>query len=135
MLESKSSNKSVSACLLSHVRLFAALQTIAHQAHLSMRLSWEKYWSGWDAISFSKGISQPGDQNHIFCISCTGRWILCHCATWEAQLQAQFACLLFSMSFCVFVLVLSKIFYSNKTILKYFGNFLCFYFYYTSSPK
>ena len=58
-------------------------------------------------------------------------------ATWEAQLQAQFACLLFffSMSFCIFALVLSKVFYSNKTILKYFGSFLCYYFYYTSSPK
>ena len=82
----------MSACLLSRVRLFAAPQTIVHQAHRSMRFSWQKYWSGWDAISFSKGISQPGDQNHIFCISCIGRWILCHLGT---QLQAQFACLLF----------------------------------------
>ena len=41
----------------------------------------------------------------------------------------------FSVSFCVFALVLSKVFYSNKTILKYFGSFLCYYFYYTSSPK
>ena len=31
---------------LSHVRLFAALWTAAHQAHLSMGLSWEAYRSG-----------------------------------------------------------------------------------------
>ena len=136
MLESKSSNfKSVSACLLNRVQLFAAPQTIVHQAPLSMRFSWQKYWSGWDAISFSKGISQSKDQNHIFCISCIARWILYHCATWEAQFQLQFACLFFPMSFCVFALVLSKVFYSNQTILKYFENFLHYYFYYTSSPK
>ena len=34
----------------------------------------------WTAISFSGGSSQPRDQT---CISCIGRWILHHCATWE----------------------------------------------------
>ena len=36
----------------------------------------------WIAISSSRGSSQPRDQTCIFCI---GRWILNHCATWEAQ--------------------------------------------------
>ena len=27
----------------------------------------------------------PGDQTHISCISCIGKWILYHWATWEAQ--------------------------------------------------
>ena len=36
----------------------------------------------WVAISFSRGFSQPRDQTHV---SCTGRQILYHLATWEAQ--------------------------------------------------
>ena len=34
----------------------------------------------WVAISYSRGSSRPRDQA---CISCTGRQILYHCATWE----------------------------------------------------
>ena len=43
--------------MLSHFRsiqLFATLQTVAHQVHLSMRFSWQEYWSG---LPFST----PGD--------------------------------------------------------------------------
>ena len=29
----------------------------------------------WVAISYSRGSSWPGDQTHVFCISCIGRWI------------------------------------------------------------
>ena len=32
----------------------------------------------WVAISYSRGSSQPRDPTHV------GRWILHHCATWEA---------------------------------------------------
>ena len=39
----------------------------------------------WVAISYSRGSSRPRNQTHIFCISCTGRWILFHCTTWEAS--------------------------------------------------
>ena len=39
---------------------------------------------GWAAISFSRGSSQPRDQIHVSCISCFGKWILYHCAAWEA---------------------------------------------------
>ena len=39
----------------------------------------------WVAISFSRASSQPRDQTRIFCISCIGRWILYHWATWEAS--------------------------------------------------
>ena len=35
----------------------------------------------WVVISFSRESSRPRDQ---ICISCIGRWILYHCATWEA---------------------------------------------------
>ena len=37
----------------------------------------------WVAISSSRGSSQPRDRIWVFCIS---RWILYHCATWEAPL-------------------------------------------------
>ena len=36
----------------------------------------------WVAISSSRGSSQPWDRTHI---SCIGRQILYHCATWETQ--------------------------------------------------
>ena len=39
----------------------------------------------WIAISFSKGSSCPRDRTCASCVSCTGRQILYHCATWEAQ--------------------------------------------------
>ena len=38
----------------------------------------------WVALSSSRGSSQPRDWTHISFISCTGRWILYHCAIWEA---------------------------------------------------
>ena len=37
----------------------------------------------WDTISYSRGSSPPKDRTCVSCISCTGRWILYHCATWE----------------------------------------------------
>ena len=40
----------------------------------------------WVASSFSRGSSWPRGQTHISCVSCTGRWILYHRATWEAYL-------------------------------------------------
>ena len=33
-------------CLLNHIRLFATLWTVAHQAPLSMGFSRQVYWSG-----------------------------------------------------------------------------------------
>ena len=38
----------------------------------------------WVSISFSRGSTQPRDRTHVSCVSCTGRWILYHCMTWEA---------------------------------------------------
>ena len=39
------------------------------------------------AICSSRGSSWPRDWTHVSRISCTGRRILHHCATWEAQSQ------------------------------------------------
>ena len=40
----------------------------------------------WVSISFSRGFSQPRDQTCVSCISCIGRQILYHCATWKSLL-------------------------------------------------
>ena len=39
----------------------------------------------WVVISSSRGSSQPRGRTHISCISCNGRQVLYHCATWEAH--------------------------------------------------
>ena len=58
-------------CLsLSHVWLFTAPWTLAHQALLSMDFSRQEYWSG---LPFPSPGFLPRDQTHI---SCIGRLIL-----------------------------------------------------------
>ena len=43
-------------CMISHVRLFVTLQTVACQAPLSMGFSRQEYWSGF-AIPFSNALA------------------------------------------------------------------------------
>ena len=38
----------------------------------------------WVAMAFSRGFSPPRDWTHVSCITCIGRQILYHWATWEA---------------------------------------------------
>ena len=48
------------------------------------------FWAGipeWVAISFSKGSSQPRDGTRISWVSCIGRRVLYHWATWEAPAE------------------------------------------------
>ena len=40
----------------------------------------------WGSRSFSRGSSWPRNRTQISCIYCTGRWILYHWATWEANI-------------------------------------------------
>ena len=78
----------VHVCTLSHsvVSSFSVTSwTVANQAPLSMGSLRQQYWV---AISFSRGSSQPRNQIHISCVSCIGRWILYHWATWEAPSPA-----------------------------------------------
>ena len=44
------------------------------------------------AISFSRGSSQPRDQNCISCVSCIVRQIFYHSASWEVSWKLQFKC-------------------------------------------
>ena len=58
---------------------FATPWTVAHQAPLSMGFSRQEYLSG---LPFPPpGIFPSRDRTHISCID---KWILYHCATWEA---------------------------------------------------
>ena len=45
----------------------------------------------WVAISSSRGSSRLRDQTWASCVSCVGRWILYHWATWGAQKQGESA--------------------------------------------
>jgi len=78
------------ACVLSHfshVRLFATLWTVAHQAPLSMGFSRQKYWSGFQysssPMTSSRGSFQPRDRIHVSCISYTAGGFFTHLATGE----------------------------------------------------
>ena len=39
----------------------------------------------WAAISYSRESSWPRYRTSVFCVSCTGRQILYHCATWASK--------------------------------------------------
>ena len=71
----------------SHVRLYATLWTVTHQAPLSMRFSRQEYGSGLPFPPPGES-SRPRDQTHfqtkLACFSCVGRQILYHWAIWEA---------------------------------------------------
>ena len=38
----------------------------------------------WAAMTSSRGSYWPKDWICVFCVSCIGRWVRYHCATWEA---------------------------------------------------
>ena len=59
------------ACVLSHVQLFATQWTVAHQAPLSMARILE-----WVAMPSSRGSSQPRDQTCVSSGSFIGRQVL-----------------------------------------------------------
>ena len=55
------------------------------------------------AISSSRGSSWPRNWTHVFCVSCMGRCILYHCATWQDP------CMHISTSKCATLLFSVKI--------------------------
>ena len=66
-------NGAMRACL---VQFFVTLWTVAHQAPLSMGILQARLFE-WVAISYSRGSSEPRDQNHISTyVSCIGRQVL-----------------------------------------------------------
>ena len=72
--------------LFSHLVMshsFATPWTVACQAPLCM--GFPRQILVRVAVSFSRGSSQPRNRTHV---SCIGRWVLYHWATWEAHLKA-----------------------------------------------
>ena len=53
----------------------------------------------WAAISSSRVSSPPRDRTRVSCVSCIGRQILYHCATWEALRAALTVLLSFELIF------------------------------------
>ena len=74
----------VCACLLSHSLVSSSLQPhgLYAQTGFSVYGIFLAIIPEWVTISFSRGSSQPKDWTRI---SCIGRWILYHWATWEAM--------------------------------------------------
>ena len=70
---------------LSHAWLFATPWTVTRQAPLSMAFSRQEYCNGW-LFPFPGNLPDPGIGPAFLFISCFGRWILYHWATWEALL-------------------------------------------------
>ena len=71
------------AQLLSRVRLFAAVWTVAFEAPLSMGFSRQEYWSGLPFPSPGDFLD-PGLEPESLMSPALAWWILYHCATWEA---------------------------------------------------
>ena len=71
--------------VLIRVLLFITPWTVACQAPLSMGgENFQARILERVAISSSRGSAQPRNWTHVSCISCVGKWILYHGATWEA---------------------------------------------------
>ena len=81
--------------------------TVAHQAPQARILAWV-------AISSSRGSSPPRDQIHI---SCIGRWVLYHWATWEALHWSSQVSYLLHFVFCCDFEVTSFIYPYTQPIL------------------
>ena len=63
---------------------FVTLQTVVHQGLLSMGIPRQEYWHGLPSSS-PWDLPDPGIEPMSLGISCIGRWILYHYATWEAH--------------------------------------------------
>ena len=72
----------VYGCVLSRIQLCDPM--VCSPPGSSVRGIFQARILEWVAISYSKGYSQPRDWICISCISCIGRQILYHWATWEA---------------------------------------------------
>ena len=81
----------VCAQLLSHVWHFATPWTIAQPGFSVHGISQARILE-WVAISYSRGSSQPRNWTRV---SCIGRWIHYHRATWEAYFYFPFLFFLF----------------------------------------
>ena len=75
---------------LSCAWLFVAAWTVAYQAPPSTGFSRQEHWSGCHFLL--QGIFPTRGSSQRPYVSCTGRWVLYHCASWKAREYVQ--CLL-----------------------------------------
>ena len=81
--------------LLSCVRLFCDL-IVCSSPDSSVHGMFKARILEWVAISFSRGSFWSRDRTCFSCVSCTGRWILYHCAIWEATFPPHYSLFLIS---------------------------------------
>ena len=72
--------------LLSRVRLFATLWTIALQAPLPMRFSRQEHWSGWPQPPQRIFLTQGANPYLLHFLLLAGR-LITTCAIWEAPIK------------------------------------------------
>ena len=102
--------------LLSHVQLFAVPWTVACLAPLSIGILQSGILEQ-VAISNSRGSSHPRDRTCIFCVSCIGRQVLYHWATWEVL------CLFISVYIGLVELIRIKVL-SDRLLLEKFKHLI-----------
>ena len=76
-------SRCMSQRVLSHVQLFTTPWTVAHQLPCPWNCPGKN--TEWAAVSFSRGPSSSRNWTHISCVSCPGRWNLCHRVASEAH--------------------------------------------------
>ena len=79
-------DRTVCVCVLSHSRLWEPMDCSPPVS--SNHAIFQARFLEWVAISYSRGFSQPRDQNCVSRVSCLGGWILYHCTIWEAALSS-----------------------------------------------
>ena len=76
-------SKLLHMCTLSHIWLFMTPWTESCQAPVSMKFPRQEYWNELPFPSLGD-LLDPG-----FCVTCIGRWILYHWASWGARVNSQ----------------------------------------------
>ena len=77
-------------CTLSHSVVSDSLWPMAYSpARLPCPWNFPGKYTGVACLFYTRGSSQPRDWTQVSCISCIGRWILYHWATWEVRWEYQ----------------------------------------------
>ena len=77
-------------CTLSHSVVSDSLWPMAYSpARLPCLWNFPGKYTGVACLFYTRGSSQPRDWTQVSCISCIGRWILYHWATWEVRWEYQ----------------------------------------------
>ena len=97
-------------CVLSCIWHLETPWTVAHQDSLSVEFSRQELWSGFPVPTPGES-SWPRNRTWVFCISCIGRQIFYHCATWEEYTQHVSSFLLLTLTckfYCWLIISIEK---------------------------